>query len=154
MYGKTSAIGLSKSRLCQNQGSISSLLSGKNMIEDCFLHYLGYFWQETGRNHRSKGQNQNLKCPVSHTRSWSTSYKKNVSSTLQFWGYRSQTTFQKNVKLHFEVWLLFLLFHAYIFENKSVRYHLVNTELIGTNFKSQKLKSKNCLSFSNCPFSF
>ena len=29
MYGKTLAIGLSKSRLCQNQGSISSLLSGK-----------------------------------------------------------------------------------------------------------------------------
>ena len=38
-------------QICQNQGFISSSFSGKNTVS--FLQYLGCFWQETGRGHKS-----------------------------------------------------------------------------------------------------
>ena len=31
-----------------------------------FLHYLGYFWQETGWSHKPECQNQNLTYPILH----------------------------------------------------------------------------------------
>ena len=50
---------MSKSRLC--------LFSSFQEKYEYFLHYLGYFWQETGRGHKSKGQNQNLTYAISPT---------------------------------------------------------------------------------------
>ena len=39
-------------QICQNEVFISSPFSGKN--KDYFLQYLGYFYQETGQDHKSK----------------------------------------------------------------------------------------------------
>ena len=35
---------------------------------DYLMRYLDYFWQETGRGHKSKDQNQSLTYPISPTR--------------------------------------------------------------------------------------
>ena len=102
---------ISKSRLY--------LLSSFIERYDYLLPYLGYFWQDTGRDQESKSQNQNLTYLIPPTWFLVNFLKKNFgSSTFQFCGYRSQRTFQKNFNLDFQVWLLFLVPHVHLWKNK------------------------------------
>ena len=77
---------------------------------DYFLQYLGYFYQETGRGHKSKEYNQNLTNTILSTRFLVNFLSKNFGSNIfQFCGYRSQWTFQKNFNPDFQIWLVFLV---------------------------------------------
>ena len=128
-----------------------------------FLHYLCYFWQETGSGHKSKNQNQNLTCPISPT--WflvnfiwkilvpavsSFEVKKEIRPKLC-----GNCAFPQNFHtrklgeirifcavLDFKVWLLFFV------PSISYLYAKYNAETIGNNFRSQKLTFKKLA----CPF--
>ena len=76
------------------------------------LHYLGYFWQETGRRHKWKDQNQNLTYSFSPTIVGQLPWKKISSNTFQFCSYRSQRVFKSGC---------FFWYHTYIFEKKMSR---------------------------------
>ena len=70
-----------------------------------FLHYLGYFWHETGRRHKWKDQNQNLTYSFSPTIVGQLPWKKIGSNTFQFCSYRSQRVFKSGC---------FFWYHTYI----------------------------------------
>ena len=110
-----------------------------------FLHYLCYFWQETGNGHKSKNQNQNLTCPISPT--W---------FLVNFiWKILAPAVFSFKVKKDifkpgFSSLVAFLCTKLTFLKGKTISYLYAkyNAETIGNNFRSQKLTFKKLA----CPF--
>ena len=73
--------------------------------------------------------------------------KKFGPTTFKFCGHWSQRTFQKKFKVDFEVLLLFSVPRQLFIEKKKVIFHNAefNVELNGTNFKSEKRKTRKLL---------
>ena len=117
---------------------------------DYFLQCLGCFYQETWRGHMPRGKNQNSINTVLST--WflvNFLLKKFGSNIFQFCSYRSQRTFQNHFNLDFQIWLVFLVpFLNFLKTQVKLPDAEFNVELIGTNFKSQKWKTKKLV----CPF--
>ena len=101
-------------QICQNQNSIP--FRKKYYY---FLHYLGYFWQETGRCHKWKDQNQNLTYSFSPTIVGQLPWKKIGSNAFQFCSHRSQRVFKSGC---------FFWYHTYIFEKKMNRISWCRTQ--------------------------
>ena len=125
------------SQVCQNEGFISSSLSGKNMITICNI------WAIFAKKRGITSQRDRIKIwqILFHPHySWPISCKKNFDSDI-FWfrGYRSQRTFQKSFNPDSQVWLLFLV-PRLRFWKQYVKFPDVkfNAEWIGTHFKPQK----------------
>ena len=124
---------MSKSRLY-----ISSPLFGKNT--NYFLHYLGYFWQETGRVIIQRvffwtgqnGQNQSLTQPISPA------CKRILVPTLSSFSAIGHKGHFRKILTQIFKFGCFFWYHAYIFETKWVRFSdaELNAASIGTNFKS------------------
>ena len=76
--------------------------------------------------------------------------KKFGPTTFKFCGHWSQRTFQKNFNVDFQVLLLFLVPRPFYLKKNKVTFHNAefNVELNGTNFKSQKRKTRKL----SCPF--
>ena len=107
---------------------------------DFSLHYLCYFWQETGWGVKSNDQDQNLTYPISPTRFGQLPLKNFGSSTFQFCGNRLERTFQKLFNMNFQVWLLLLVRCLHFW--KKINFAEFNAKSIGINFKSQNLKTR------------
>ena len=85
-------------KICQNQGFISSPLSGKNMTTFCNIWAI-FARKNGGAGIRGLGSKFD-KTYFIHTI---------PVKIFQFYGYRLQRTFQKSFNLDFQAWLLFLM---------------------------------------------
>ena len=111
-----------------------------------FLHYLGYFWQETGRRHKWKDQNQNLTYFFSPTIVGQLPWKK-------IW-FQHFPVLQLQITEGFQVWLLFLVPYLHFWkknESDILKQNLILNQLVPTSnpkMKNQKARAP----FSNCFF--
>ena len=134
-------------QICQYQGSISTPRSRKYTITFCII------WAAFARKQGSV-TNQSFKIKI--WQNFVNLQNHFGSNIFQFCSYRLKRTFQKNFNLIFKFGC-FYWYHAYISYKKWIRLPdtKFNAESVGTNFKSQKWKSKTFVcSFLNALFHF
>ena len=94
-------------QICQNQGSISSLLSGKIRLLNALF---GLFLAGNRAGSQVKGSESKFDISYfTHTIPGQLPVKNFCSSTFQFYSYRSQRICQKNFNPDFKAPLLFLI---------------------------------------------